>query len=60
MAVMARGRVQLEGAPAELIKRTRGRICTKATKRTKLQRNKKLYSLGDVYLSTVALSHPAA
>jgi hypothetical protein len=91
MAVMASGRAQLEGAPAELLKRTRGRIWTEAPDRTELQRNKKIYqliatrlpagrtlvhvasdtdpgdgfavrggNLDDVYLSTVALSRPAA
>src|SRR5688572_12954838 len=36
MAVIAGGRIQLEGAPAELIERTRGRIWTKTIERTEL------------------------
>ena len=36
MAVLADGRIQLEGAPAELIARTRGRIWTKTIERTDL------------------------
>jgi hypothetical protein len=35
MAVMDSGRVQLQGAPAELIERARGRIWTKANERNK-------------------------
>jgi ABC-2 type transport system ATP-binding protein len=36
MAVIADGRIQLEGAPAELIARTRGRIWTKTIERSAL------------------------
>jgi ABC-type multidrug transport system ATPase subunit len=45
MAVMAAGRIQLEGAPAELIERTRGRIWTKAIERTEMERYKERYQL---------------
>ncbi|HZX80148.1 MAG TPA: ABC transporter ATP-binding protein [Lysobacter sp.] len=38
MAVLAAGRIQLEGAPAELIRRTRGRIWRKAIDRSELAR----------------------
>jgi len=38
MAVLAAGRIQLEGAPAELIRRTRGRIWTKTIDRGDLER----------------------
>jgi ABC-type multidrug transport system ATPase subunit len=45
MAVLAAGRIQLEGAPLELIERTRGRIWTKAIERTDLDRYKERYEL---------------
>jgi len=38
MAVLAAGRIQLEGAPAELIRRTRGRIWAKTIERGELER----------------------
>jgi len=38
MAVLAAGRIQLEGAPAELIRRTTGRIWTKTIERGELER----------------------
>ena len=38
MAVLANGRIQLEGAPLELIQRTRGRIWMKAIERAELDR----------------------
>jgi ABC-type multidrug transport system ATPase subunit len=45
MAVLAAGQIQLEGAPAELIERTRGRIWTKAIERTEMERYKERYQL---------------
>ena len=36
MAVIADGRIRLEGAPLELIQRTRGRIWMKAIERSRL------------------------
>ncbi|WP_133478546.1 ABC transporter ATP-binding protein [Cognatilysobacter segetis] len=38
MAVLAAGRIQLEGVPAELIERTRGRIWRKTIERSDLER----------------------
>ncbi len=40
MAVLAGGRIQLEGAPLELIQRTRGRIWMKVIERSELDRYK--------------------
>jgi ABC-type multidrug transport system ATPase subunit len=45
MAVLASGRIQLEGAPLELIQRTRGRIWKKAIERAELDRYKERYEL---------------
>jgi len=45
MAVLAEGRIQLEGAPLELIQRTRGRIWMKAIERAELDRYKDRYQL---------------
>jgi ABC-type multidrug transport system ATPase subunit len=45
MAVLAGGRIQLEGAPLELIERTRGRIWTKAIERAELDCYKERYQL---------------
>jgi ABC-type multidrug transport system ATPase subunit len=45
MAVMAAGRIQLEGAPLELIERTRGRIWKKAVARAELERCRERYEL---------------
>ena len=38
MAVLAAGRIQLEGAPADLIERTRGRVFAKTIERAELDR----------------------
>jgi hypothetical protein len=43
--MMARGRAQLEGAPAELLKRAQERIWTGAPDPSELQRNGKIYQL---------------
>ena len=40
MAVLAAGRIQLEGAPLELIRATRGRIWSKAVPRTELDEHR--------------------
>jgi ABC-type multidrug transport system ATPase subunit len=45
MAVLANGRIQLEGAPLELIQRTRGRIWMKAIERADLDRYKERHQL---------------
>ncbi len=45
MAVLAAGRIQLEGAPLELIEGTRGRIWMKAIERVKLDSYKERYQL---------------
>ena len=45
MAVLADGRIQLEGAPLELIQHTRGRIWMKAIERSELERYKEGYKL---------------
>ena len=45
MAVLAEGRIQLEGAPLELIRRTSGRIWMKAIERAELERCKERYQL---------------
>jgi ABC-type multidrug transport system ATPase subunit len=45
MAVMANGRIQLEGAPTELIERTRGRIWTKTIDRGDLDAIREHYQL---------------
>jgi ABC-2 type transport system ATP-binding protein len=45
MAVLANGRIQLEGAPLELIRRTRGRIWTKTIERAELDRYTERYEL---------------
>ena len=45
MAVLANGRIQLEGAPLELIQRTRGRIWMKAIERSELDRCKERHEL---------------
>ena len=45
MAVLAGGRVQLEGAPLELIQRTRGRIWMKAIERADLDSYRERYQL---------------
>jgi hypothetical protein len=45
MAALASGRIQLEGAPLELIQRTRGRIWKKAIERAELDRYKERYEL---------------
>ncbi|HWH18741.1 MAG TPA: ABC transporter ATP-binding protein [Allosphingosinicella sp.] len=45
MAVLAGGRIQLEGAPLELIQRTRGRIWMKAIERAELDSYKERYQL---------------
>ena len=45
MAVIAGGRIQLEGAPLELIERTRGRIWMKAIERSELDRYKERHQL---------------
>jgi ABC-2 type transport system ATP-binding protein len=45
MAVLASGRIQLEGAPLELIARTRGRIWTKAIGRAELDEYKSRFEL---------------
>jgi ABC-type multidrug transport system ATPase subunit len=45
VAVLAAGRIQLEGAPAELIQRTRGRIWTKTIERSELERFKERYDI---------------
>jgi ABC-2 type transport system ATP-binding protein len=45
MAVMAEGRIQLEGAPLELIRRTSGRIWTKTIERAELDSYKLRYQL---------------
>ncbi len=45
MAVLANGRVQLEGAPLELIRSTRGRIWTKTIDRRELDDHREQYEL---------------
>ena len=45
MAVLADGRIQLEGAPLELIQRTRGRIWMKVIERAELEHYKERYEL---------------
>lgn len=45
MAVLAGGRIQLQGAPLEVIKSTRGRIWTKAIGRYDLDRYKEQYEV---------------
>jgi len=45
MAVLAGGRIQLEGAPLELIQATRGRIWMKEIQRTELDSYKERYQL---------------
>ena len=45
MAVLVDGRVQLEGAPLELILATRGRIWTKTIERSALQGNRERYEI---------------
>ena len=45
MAVLAGGRIQLEGAPLELIRNTRGRIWMKAIGRAELDRYRESYQL---------------
>ena len=45
MAVLAGGRIQLEGAPLDLIRSTRGRIWTKAIPRSDLDRYKERHQL---------------
>ena len=45
MAVLADGRIQLEGAPLELIERTRGRIWMKAIERSDLESHRERYQL---------------
>ncbi|HYI42808.1 MAG TPA: ATP-binding cassette domain-containing protein, partial [Sphingomicrobium sp.] len=45
MAVLAAGRIQLEGAPLELIERTRGRIWKKAIERSDLDRYRERHQL---------------
>ena len=45
MAVLAGGRIQLEGAPLELIQRTRGRIWMKTIERADLDSYKERYQL---------------
>ena len=45
MAVLANGRIQIEGAPLELIHRTRGRIWMKAIERAELDRYKERHEL---------------
>ncbi|HZH75618.1 MAG TPA: ABC transporter ATP-binding protein [Archangium sp.] len=51
MAVLANGRIQLEGAPLELIQRTRGRIWMKAIERAELDGYKERYTLLSTRLS---------
>ena len=45
MAVLAGGRIQLEGAPLELIRSTRGRIWMKAIERGEIERFREKYEL---------------
>jgi ABC-type multidrug transport system ATPase subunit len=45
MAVLAGGRIQLEGAPLELIRETKGRIWMKAIERSELEDYRSLYEL---------------
>jgi ABC-2 type transport system ATP-binding protein len=45
MAVLAGGRIQLEGAPADLIRSTRGRIWMKAIERAELDLHRREYQL---------------
>ena len=45
MAVLAEGRIQLEGAPLELIRRTHGRIWMKAVERAELEACRERYRL---------------
>jgi ABC-2 type transport system ATP-binding protein len=45
MAVLAGGRIQLEGAPAELIHRTRGKIWTKTIDRNELESYREKYQV---------------
>ncbi len=45
MAVLSGGRIQLEGAPLELIRSTRGRIWTKSVERAELDHYKERYEL---------------
>jgi len=45
MAVLAAGRIQVEGAPLELIRGSRGRIWTRAIERAELERYKERYEI---------------
>jgi ABC-type multidrug transport system ATPase subunit len=45
MAVIAEGRIQLEGAPTELIAKTRGRIWTKTVERAELETYREKYQV---------------
>ena len=45
MAVIADGRIQLEGAPAELIEKTRGRIWTKTVDRAQLDAHRERFEI---------------
>jgi ABC-type multidrug transport system ATPase subunit len=45
MAVIAGGRIQLEGAPAELIEKTRGRIWTKTIERSQLDAHRERFEV---------------
>jgi len=45
MAVLAAGRIQLEGAPADLIERTRGRVFAKTIDRSDLERYREGHSV---------------
>jgi len=45
MAVIAEGRIQLEGAPAELIEKTRGRIWTKTVERAQLDAHRERFEV---------------
>lgn len=45
MAVIANGRIQLEGAPSALIEKTRGRIWTKTIDRDQVEANRERYEI---------------
>ena len=45
MAVLAAGRIQLEGAPLDLVERTRGRIWRKAIGRTEIDRYREAHEI---------------
>jgi ABC-type multidrug transport system ATPase subunit len=45
MAVLAGGKIQLEGAPIDLIRSTRGKIWTKVTDRAELNRHREQYEV---------------